>query len=73
VTRKDKKVARASASVEGRRIVIEQFDACVEAGWLHDNAPVEAQVAAALAAFTLNELQPAAAASASELQPVAAD
>ena len=73
VTRKDKKVARASATVEGRRIVIEQFDSCVEAGWLHDNAPVEAQVAAALAAFTLNELQPAALASAGELRPVAAD
>jgi cyanophycin synthetase len=58
VTRKDKKVARASATVEGRRIVIEQFDSCVEAGWLHDKAPVEAQVAATLAAFTLNELQP---------------
>jgi cyanophycin synthetase len=73
VTRKDKKVARASATVEGRRIVIEQFDACVEAGWLHDDAPVEAQVAAALAAFTLNELRPAAAVSADELHPVAAD
>jgi hypothetical protein len=59
VTSKDKKVARAVATVEGRRIVIEQFDSCVEAGWLHDNAPVEAQVAATLAAFTLNELQPA--------------
>jgi hypothetical protein len=59
VTRKDKKVARASATVEGRRIVIEQFDAVLEAGWLHDNAPIDAQVAAALAAFTLNELQPA--------------
>lgn len=73
VTRKDKKVARASATVEGRRIVIEQFDSCIEAGWLHDNAPVEAQVAAALAAFTLNELQPAAVATVGELQPVTAD
>jgi hypothetical protein len=59
VTRKDKKVARASATVEGRRIMIEQFDSIVEAGWLHDRAPVAAQVAATLAAFTLNELQPA--------------
>ena len=63
VTRKDKKVARASATVEGRRIVIEQFDSCVDAGWLHDNAPVDAQVAATLAAFTLNELEPALAGS----------
>ena len=73
VTRKDKKVARASATVEGRRIVIEQFDSCIDAGWLHDNAPVAAQVAATLAAFTLNELQPASGTSpARELQPVAA-
>jgi cyanophycin synthetase len=59
VTRKDKKVARASATVEGRRIVIEQFDSCIEAGWIRENAPVAAQVAATLAAFTLNELRPA--------------
>jgi cyanophycin synthetase len=63
ITPKDKKVARASASVEGRRIMIEQFDSVVEAGWLHDQAPVEAQVAATLAAFTLNELQPSGASS----------
>ena len=74
VTRKDKKVARASATVEGRRIVIEQFDSCIDAGWLHENAPIEAQVAATLAAFTLNELRPADANSpARELHPVAAD
>ena len=58
VTRRDKKVARASASVSGRRILIEQFDDVVEAGWLHDRAPVAAQVAATLAAFTLRGLQP---------------
>jgi cyanophycin synthetase len=63
ITHKDKKVARASAHVDGRRIMIEQFDSVVEAGWLHDQAPVEAQVAATLAAFTLNELQPAGASS----------
>jgi hypothetical protein len=57
VTRKDKKVARTCATVEGRRIVIEHFDAVVEGGWLHDKAPVAAQVAATLAAFTLRELQ----------------
>ena len=71
VTRKDKKVARASATVEGRRIVIEQFDSCIEAGWLHDNAPVAAQVAATLAAFTLNELQPAGSVSEGRLQGAA--
>lgn len=58
VTSKDKKVARASASVDGRRIVIEELDRSFEAGWIHDRAPIDAQVAAALAAFTLNELQP---------------
>jgi hypothetical protein len=64
VTAKDKKVARASATVEGRRIMIEHLDTVVEAGWLHDKAPAEAQVAATLAAFTLNELQPVSAATA---------
>ncbi|MFL5559335.1 MAG: cyanophycin synthetase family protein [Gemmatimonadaceae bacterium] len=59
VTIKDKKVARACATVEGRRIMIEQFDDTFEAGWLHDRAPVHAQVAATLAAFTLNELEAA--------------
>jgi cyanophycin synthetase len=59
VTTKDKKVARASATVEGRRIMIEQFDVSLEAAWLHDKAPVEAQVVAALTAFTLSELHPA--------------
>jgi hypothetical protein len=37
--------------------MIEQFDASIEAAWLHDKAPVEAQVVAALAAFTLSELR----------------
>jgi len=58
ITSKDKKVARASASVDGRRILIEELDRSFEVGWLHDRAPVEAQVAAALAAFTLKEMQP---------------
>jgi cyanophycin synthetase len=63
VTSKDKKVARVSATVEGRRIMIDDFDSCVEAGWIHDDAPIDSQVAATLAVFTLNELQPADAAS----------
>jgi cyanophycin synthetase len=58
VTPRDKKVARASATVEGRRIMIEHFDSVTEAAWLHEKAPVAAQVAATLAAFTLRELQP---------------
>jgi cyanophycin synthetase len=59
VTSRDKKVARGSATVEGRRIMIEQLDTCVEAGWLHEGSPVAAQVAATLAAFMLSALQPA--------------
>lgn len=59
VSAKDKKVARAAATVDGRRIIIEQLDTCVEAGWLHEDAPADAQVAATLAAFTLNALLPA--------------
>jgi hypothetical protein len=59
VTTKDKKVARASAYLDGRRIMIEQLDTLMEAGWLHDKAPADAQVAATLAAFTLAELRDA--------------
>jgi cyanophycin synthetase len=57
VTRKDKKIARTCATVDGRRIMIEHFESVIEAGWLHDKAPIAAQVAATLAAFTLRELQ----------------
>jgi len=60
VTMKDKKVSRACATVDGRRIMIEQLDTVVEGGWLHDKAPVEAQVVATLAAFTLSEIGNAA-------------
>ena len=56
VTSKDKKVARAVALVDGRRIIIEEFDKSIEAGWARNDAPIKAQVAATLAAFTLNEL-----------------
>lgn len=68
VTSKDKKVAHAVAMVDGRRIIIEEFDKSIEAGWLHDKAPIDAQVAATLAAFTLNELQPAGYRSSSETE-----
>ena len=60
VTRKDKKVARACATVKDRQIFVEQFDTIVEAGWVHDKMPIEAQVAATLAAFTLSDLKPRA-------------
>jgi len=68
VTTKDKKVARASAMVDGRRIIIEEFDKSFEAGWLHDKAPIDAQVAAALAAFTLNKPRPEGDAGSDELE-----
>ena len=61
VTRRDKKVARAVASVEGRRIVIEHLGEVMEAGWLRDDAPIAPQVAAALAVYSLNEIHPAGA------------
>jgi cyanophycin synthetase len=57
VTTKDKKVARASAMVVGRRIIIEEFDKSFEAGWVHDKTPIDAQVVATLAAFSLNKLR----------------
>jgi cyanophycin synthetase len=57
LSRKDKKVARTSAFVEDRRIVIEHLDSVLEGGWIHDRSPAEAQVAAALAAFTLNDMR----------------
>ena len=60
VTSKDKKVARASAMVQGRRIIIEEFDKSFQAGWIHDKAPVDAQVAATL--------EPAEASSSSEFE-----
>ena len=57
LTRKDKKVARTSAFVDDRKIVIEHLDTILEGGWLTGKSPVEAQVAAALAAFTLNDMR----------------
>jgi hypothetical protein len=57
LTRKDKKVARTSAYVRDRHIMIEHLDSLADGGWLHENSPAEAQVAAALAAFTLNEMR----------------
>jgi hypothetical protein len=57
---KDKKVARTSAFLDDRRIMIEHLDEMVEGGWLHDKSPPESQVAAALAAFTLNDMRASA-------------
>lgn len=58
ITRRDKRVARAAAHCEAGRIVIETRAGMTDAGALRDDAPPGAQAAAALAAFTLHELQP---------------
>lgn len=57
LTRKDKKVARTSAWVEDRKIVIEHLESVLEGGWITEKSPVAAQVAAALAAFTLSDMR----------------
>lgn len=64
VTRRDRKVARAVALVSDGRIVVETRGQRADLGAVRDDAPVAAQVAGALAAFTLNELQPQPAATA---------
>jgi cyanophycin synthetase len=57
ITPRDKKVACAAAWVERGRIVIEHRDAWTEIGALRDDAPPAAQVAAALCAWSLEELR----------------
>jgi hypothetical protein len=64
VTRRDRKVARAVAMVVDGRIVVETRGKREDLGAVRDDAPVAPQVAGALAAYTLNELQPPAAAAA---------
>ncbi|MEO5903939.1 MAG: hypothetical protein ABIQ55_08010 [Gemmatimonadaceae bacterium] len=58
VTRRDRKVARAVAMVVDGRITVEARRKTDDLGPVRDDAPVAAQVAGALAAYTLNELQP---------------
>ena len=58
VTRRDRKLARAVALGINDRIMIDWRGERSDQGPLRDDAPVTAQVAGALAAFTLNELQP---------------
>ena len=55
LTRRDKKVARTAGFVDGGRIVIEHRGEAHDAGPLEDGVPAAAQVAAAIAAFTLRE------------------
>ncbi len=70
VTRRDRKVARAVAMVLDGRIVVEARSKRENLGPVRDDAPVSAQVAGALAAYTLNELQPHAAAAAPDQKQV---
>jgi hypothetical protein len=58
VTRRDRKVARAVALVVNNHIMIDSAGERTDHGALRDDAAPAAQVAGALAAFTLNELQP---------------
>jgi len=58
VTRRDRKVARAVAMVVDGRITVETRGKTEDLGPVRDDAPVAAQVAGALAAYTLHELQP---------------
>jgi cyanophycin synthetase len=60
VTRRDQRVARAVARVRDDRIVLDSFDRTGDGGPLRDDVPVAAQVAAALAMFTIEDVEPAA-------------
>ena len=59
VTVRDRKVARAAAFVRDGRIVIEHLGDLTDGGPLLEDAPAAAQVAAALGAFSLEEIAPA--------------
>lgn len=66
VTRRDRKVARAIAMVVEDRIVVDTRGERTDLGDVRDDAPAAAQVAGALAAFTLKELHPQVAAASTE-------
>lgn len=56
ITRRDLKVARASALVRDGAIVLESLGRQTDGGALHNDAPATAQVAAALATYMIQEL-----------------
>ena len=60
ITRRDQRVARATALVRDGRIVLESFDHASDGGALREGVPAAAQVAAALAMFTIDEIRGAA-------------
>jgi hypothetical protein len=59
ITPRDQRVSRAIALVRDGRIVIESFDRSCDGGPLREDVPAAAQVAAAVAMFTIEELQDA--------------
>ena len=59
VTNRDRKVARAAAFVRDGRIVLDHLGDLTDGGPLEPGLPAAAQVAAALAAFSLEEIAPA--------------
>jgi len=56
VTRRDRKVARAAAWVADGHIVLDAMGGTEDGGALREDAPAAAQVAAALALYTMREL-----------------
>ena len=58
ITIRDQRVARARALVRDGRIVLEAFDRSCDGGLLREDVPAAAQVAAALAMFAIEEVQP---------------
>jgi hypothetical protein len=59
VTLRDQRVACAVALVREDRIVLQSYERTMDGGALRDDVPVAAQVAAALAMFTIEALDPA--------------
>ncbi len=59
VTVRDRKLARAAAFVRDGRIMLEHLGDLTDGGPLTEDSPAAAQVAAALAAFSLEEIAPA--------------
>jgi cyanophycin synthetase len=58
ITSKDRRVSRASAFVRDGRIIVESRRSSTDLGRVNDDTPLASQVAAAMAAFTLEELHP---------------
>lgn len=55
VSRRDQRVARAVGRVRNGRIALDSFGRCMDGGALREGVPAGAQVAAALAMFTMEE------------------